>query len=140
MTPAALRGLDAQVRANWTYRADPAGIDIWRSSAAEVMAGHAWSGDCADLASTFLDLAARRGQPLDRLYRIIANAAGAQYGDHMAAAAAADDGSLWLCGDTFPPGCYPAGVQAWAPVRYQRMSEAARGVWRDRAPWTGGER
>lgn len=126
---------DRRARERWRYLADAA--DAWRSHADDVLAGRAWRGDCDDLASTALDLLARAGCPLDRLWRLIVTAAGGQR--HMVGCVQADDGRLWIVGDTFGA-CYRAESMAHSPVQSCRLDEAHaddnRGLWREGAPWT----
>lgn len=140
MNKAAIDALDAQVRRNWSYRADAPGVanNLWRSFADDVLAGKAWQGDCSDLVATFNDLASRQGVALDRLYRVIvvSGVDGAKP-DHQIAAVEDDDGAMWVAADTFFPWPYPPHSIQHKPHCYNRLSEAGDNpIWRDGFPWS----
>lgn len=132
MRARALQDADGRARQRFTYQPDPAPRDLWRSRAEQVLADADWQGDCDDLASTVLDLLARDGVALGRLYRLIVSTRRNDVPDHMTACAWDDRGVCWIIGDTYGP-AYPAKACPHQLISYQRMDEI--GIWRDGAPW-----
>lgn len=133
MDAEAIQRWDALARANWTYYEVPDGTTrLWRSFAAQALAGHAWSGDCADLSATALDLLSRAGTLTSNLYRLEVDSSNCGHADHCIAATWDDQGQAWIVGDTFHP-AYPAGQCLHTPVSYQRLDETY--VTRQGAPW-----
>lgn len=105
VNPTSIREVDALVRRNFTYRADPE-ADTWRSFAGEVRAGRKWEGDCDDLASTVLHMLADAGVEHDLLWRAMVSSTRSSVIDHMIGICQDDDGRLWIVGDTAGP-AYP---------------------------------
>lgn len=98
-----IENVDKLARERFTYKADPVLKDTWRSHAKQVLAGEAWSGDCDDLASTVLDLLGRNGVALEDRYRLYVASDKSDTVDHMVAAVRANDGDIYVVGDTFAP-------------------------------------
>lgn len=132
MTAAEIRRIDLEARAKFVYRSDPPGTNPWRSSADAVLASQAWTGECADLTSTVLDLMARAGEPLANLYRVAVSDRGRDQPDHMIGCTWDADEVCWVIGDTFGE-AYPAKDCAHRALLYQRMDEIS--TWREGAPW-----
>jgi hypothetical protein len=130
-------------RQGFSYVADNARTtdeDKWFSRGDEAVAGKPWTGDCANLASTVLDLCGRAGMPLSVRYFLVVIAQGTQEG-HAVGCVSDDTGKLLIVGDTFADAPYPAAEMKHMPVDYHRLSEAemidGRPVfkWRAGIPW-----
>lgn len=133
MDAEAIQRWDALARSNWTYYEVPDGVTrLWRSFADDARAGKPWRGDCADLASTVLDLLARAGTPTSNLYRLEVDSSACGHVDHMIGATWDDAGLAWIVGDTFRP-AYPAEQCPHRVIEYQRLD--ATYVTRQGAPW-----
>ncbi len=134
---AEIRRWDLAARARYAYAPDAPGTNPWRSFADDVLAGRAWRGQCADLASTVLDLCDRAGAGLSGQFRLVVIAQGTSTPDHMIAAQVDDASGVWIVGDTFGSEPYPAEDCPHTAVRYQRMEEAMPdNIWHVGAPWT----
>lgn len=126
---------DKDARSRYTYKADPANDDNWRSHADEVLHHVAWEGDCDDLASTVLDLLDRAGMKLEDQYRLIVWATG--HVGHMVACVFDDDGTPWIVGDTYVAYPYTAVNMPHIPNLYQKMTEVVPDdIWHKNVPWT----
>lgn len=133
MLYAAIREWDLKARELYTRRADPPDYDNWRSYADDVLAGRPWAGDCDDLTSTVVDLLNRAGVPKSGLYRVLVNASGARFIDHMIGCVWDDDGRAWIVGDALAGEPYPAEQCRYPVCRYETLD--ALKTWRSGAPW-----
>lgn len=102
LTEETIKTADSRVRDDFTYSSDI--IDTWRVHSHEVMNTRAWAGDCDDLATTALDMLARQGQPLDRMWLVLVAAKQSSKVsgrlDHLIAIVEDDQGRFWIVGDT----------------------------------------
>lgn len=133
-----IKAIESLCRARWTYKI--VNVQQWRSYGDDILAGKPWEGDCTDLASSVLDLAGRRGAPLDKRYRLLVSVAGTDVPDHMVGIAVDDTESWWVVGDSFEgvTGPYPAVRLAYTPCEYNRLSEVSSDfepIWRHGLPW-----
>ena len=124
MTEATIRDMDARVRKGFTYVSDVK--DTWRIHSTAVMTHQPWQGDCDDLASTTLDVMARHGQPLDKMWLVIvASQAGAKISgrlDHLVAVVEDNAGEFWVVGDTSGK-VTPLAEMAYRPLTFAAMSD-----------------
>lgn len=140
MNLAGIAKIDDQARRIWTYKADAPGVagNLWRSFAAEVLAGKSWAGDCSDLVATVNDLLAQAGVPLEKLYRVIvASGLHGEVPDHQVGAVEDDAGEMWVVADTgFSRPYNPHGIH-YRACCYNRLSEASAlgAQWREGYPW-----
>lgn len=111
---------EAKARAGYSYQLDGA-TDVWLSHADEVLRGSLWADDCDGLAETILDLIARAGCPLNRLYRLAVIAPNGE--GHMTGAGVDDAGRVWILGDTFATGPYRAENVRHTAKIYNRLDE-----------------
>lgn len=139
MLAAEIKVIERLCRARWSYKIND--VHKWRSYGDDILAGKSWQGDCTDLASSVLDLAGRRGAPLDKRYRLLVSVAGTDVPDHMVGVMVDDAGSWWIVGDTFEGtiGPYPATRLAYRPCEYNRLDEIDANyqpTWRAGLPWS----
>lgn len=139
MQAADFRTVEAQARRSFKY----AVIDTsrWGVYVAEVLGGKAWVGDCIDLVSTEMEILAERGQPLNRIWRLLVidqeSDASITQPDHAVAAVTDDDGAFWVIADTFGT-MYPAAELKHRPFCYNRLDEVDdqnEPTWRAGLPW-----
>jgi hypothetical protein len=121
LTAKEMHAIDVAARKNYTYKHDPEGRDNWRSYHKEVAAGKAWSDDCDSLASTVVNLLILRGLPMERCWFAHVDSTRGGKVDHMVAFAEANDGSMWVVGDTFGP-TYPARNMKHTLIQFCRVS------------------
>lgn len=135
-----IRAVDTLARSRFTYKV----IDtaVWGVYAKQALAGAAWAGDCIDLVSTAMELLAERGQPLNRLWRLLVidqdSDPSVTQPDHAVAAVEDDAGDFWVIADTFAT-AYPASEMKHRPFCSNRMDEIApdnEPTWRAGLPWT----
>ena len=78
----------------------------WESFADSALAGKPWVGDCDNLAFTVLDLLARQGFPIERMWRLQARASTRGI-LHMVGGVQLSDGRFLVVGDAMRKGYYP---------------------------------
>lgn len=102
LTEETIKSADKRVRSNFTYVTDV--VDNWNVHSSNVMDTLPWFGDCDDLSTTALDMLARQGQPLDRMWLVLVAASPANKLngrlDHLIAVVEDDQGRYWVVGDT----------------------------------------
>lgn len=141
-----IRHWEELARKGFKYVADNAKTvaeDKWTSRADEALAGKPWPGDCANLATTVLDLCGRAGVPLfDRFFLVVeADPGDGKLVGHAVGAIEDEDGLMWIVGDTFSEAPYMAQRMRHIPVDYHWQSEVemvdGKPVfkWRKGIPW-----
>ena len=129
------RRIDALARLRFRYLVTEFSLLHWRSHADDVLAGKAWSGPCADLTSTVLDLATREGAALEDCYRLLVSLSGQHKPDHMVGCILTSDDGFVIVGDTTHKP-YSHSAMTHGPCEYNRLSEAGKDpIWRTGVPW-----
>lgn len=138
MLRAEIEIIDIAARKRWSYAADAAVQESWRSHADHVLRGEAWAGDCDDLASTVLDLLARDGVPPQSMWRVMVDSYGGAKIDHQVGMVQDDAGMFLIVGDTFGP-TSPAAASRHRIILAHRLDEYfpdGTAMWREGPPWT----
>ena len=97
--------ISLQTKRNFKYLADT--VDSWRVHSSEVLMKQEWRGDCDDLTSTTLDMMVRAGQPLDKIWFVLADVEHKSVLDHLIGMVQDKDGHYWIIGDTSAQNAYP---------------------------------
>lgn len=132
------RKIDADARRYFTYQAAPFNLTHWRSFRDDVLAGRPWSGACADLTSTVLDIATHMdfGAPLSECFRLLVSIDGSDKPNHMVGCIRMAGTGFAIVGDTTRPGIYPASDMRHRHFEYNCLAEAGTDpVWRGGVPW-----
>lgn len=124
LDPEVIKAIDTRVRVNFSYVDDEK--DSWRVFSKSVINNQPWVGDCDDLSSTALEMLARTGQPLDRMWLVLV---GAQLSsklngrlDHLVAIVEDEKGEFWVVGDTMKP-AYPLKDMNHRAFSYMNLND-----------------
>lgn len=127
LTPYQIMNISLDVKQNFDYLLDE--TDNWRVHTSEVLMKQRWKGDCDDLSSTTLDVMIRAGQPLRKIWLILADVTHTANLDHLVAMVQDSDGHYWIVGDTSAQNAYPADKMTYRVVAVARGDNMK--VWSD---------